>query len=54
MDRKRLKENPADDHDFHSHQCENYKTLLSILWKANGKLMSSPTEGLGACHMVCA
>ena len=53
MDRKRLKGNHMDDHDCHSHQCEHCKKLIFILWKANGKLISRPTEGPGAFHAVC-
>ena len=37
MDRKRLKENPADDNDCCTQQCKHCNTLLSFPWKVNGK-----------------
>ena len=54
MDRKRLKEKPADDNDCCTHQCKHWSTLLSFPWKVNGKIMSRPTDGPGACHTAHA
>ena len=46
MDRKRLKENPGNYNDCCTHQCKLCDTLLSFLWKVNGKIISRPTDGL--------
>ena len=54
MDRKRLKENHADDKDCWAYQCEHFDALLYFLWKANGILMRVSTDGQGAYHVVCA
>ena len=51
---KMLKENPMGDHHCYSHQRKHCKKLLSIPFQENGKLMSWPTEGSGACHAVRA
>ena len=48
MDKKRLKENPTDDQDCNTHECEHCKELLTFPWKTKEKLCSRPTTRPGS------